>query len=68
MPRRPDDSENWGGTREGAGRPPDGKFKRVALYVSVDPRTKDAIDQMRGKLSRGKYLDKVVWTMYRFRR
>lgn len=50
----------WGGARSGAGRKPKGEDRRVDLSTSVDPRTLELIDRLRGERSRGEYLDRLV--------
>jgi hypothetical protein len=49
-----------GGARAGAGRKPKGERRRVDLSTSVDPRTLEVLDQLRGSSSRGQYLDLLL--------
>jgi hypothetical protein len=50
----------WGGRRANAGRPRKASGRRVDLATTVDPRTLELIDQQRGPVSRGEYLDRLV--------
>lgn len=52
--------EHRGGRRDGAGRKRDGEDSRVSLTVRVAPKTKERLDQLKGDLSYGKIIDKIV--------
>lgn len=60
-------SPNWGGKRENAGRRSDGD-RRVRIFVYLAQQTRDLIDLHRRKETRGKYIDKIVWAVTKFRR
>lgn len=49
-----------GGHREGAGRKRDDGDCRVTLTVRVAPKTKERLDRLKGNLSYGKIIDKIV--------
>lgn len=49
-----------GGHRDGSGRKRDGEDLRVTLTVRVKPKTKERLDRLKGDLSYGKMIDKIV--------
>jgi hypothetical protein len=51
-----------GGRRPNAGRKPKGEAKRVRLSLTVDLETFTRLERVRGKTSRGQYIDKLMRT------
>ena len=56
----PKEALDWGGRRPGSGRPRHGKKPRVRLGTTVDCQTLEIIDRLRGKVSRGEFLDQFI--------
>jgi hypothetical protein len=50
----------WGGPRPNSGRPRRGDLPRVRLGTTIDPRTLEIIDRLRGAASRGEFLDQLI--------
>lgn len=52
--------DHRGGRRDGAGRKRDDEVCRVSLTVRVTPQTKERLDNLKGELSYGKLIDRIV--------
>ena len=52
--------QGWGGRRANAGRHCKAEVPRVNLGTKVDKRTLELIDKLRGKVSRGEFIDILV--------